>query len=247
MRYSHMVFYLMRLLNMLLLPILHSLLDEYLSFQYGEWTIPKQTVFYKSGTIKKWYTWLKNKVQDMMPSSIYFYFLYKHRIKDFQRFKQRCEEYGCPLPTNVELSYLKPRKYAKVLTVGVYDLLHIGHVELYRRAKALGDYLIVATQDGDFILKYKPTAKVMNSTEDRMAMIKSVRYVDEVISYTDVDKIVQEVDFDIFVTGPDQCHDGFKRAIRWCEEHGKSHIILGRTDGVSSSELKKKITEKLSK
>lgn len=222
-------------------------LDEYLSFQYGEWTIPKQTVFYKSGTIKKWYTWLKNKVQDMMPSSIYFYFLYKHRIKDFQRFKQRCEEYGCPLPTNVELSYLKPRKYAKVLTVGVYDLLHIGHVELYRRAKALGDYLIVAAQDGDFILKYKPTAKVMNSTEDRMAMIKSVRYVDEVISYTDVDKIVQEVDFDIFVTGPDQCHDGFKRAIRWCEEHGKSHIILGRTDGVSSSELKKKITEKLSK
>ena len=131
-----------------------------------------------------------------------------------------------------------------MLTVGVYDLLHKGHIELYRRAKGLGDYLIVAAQDGDFILKYKPTAKVLNSTEDRKYMIKSIRYVDEVITYTDVDKIVQEVDFDVFVTGPDQCHSGFQRAIQWCEEHGKEHIVLARTDGISSSELKAKIAEK---
>lgn len=117
-------------------------------------------------------------------------------------------------------------------------------MELYRRAKGLGDYLIVAAQDSNYILKYKPTAKVLNSTEDRMYMIKSIRYVDEVISYTDVDKIVKEVDFDVFVTGPDQCHEGFQRAIKWCEEHGKEHIVLGRTDGVSSSELKKKIAAK---
>jgi glycerol-3-phosphate cytidylyltransferase len=152
-----------------------------------------------------------------------------------------------PMPKNVQLASMKPRKYKKVLTVGVYDLLHKGHVELYRRAKGLGDYLIVAAQDGDFILKYKPTAKVLNSTEDRKYMIKSIRYVDEVITYTDVDKIVKEVDFDVFVTGPDQCHDGFKRAIQWCEANGKEHIILGRTDGVSSSELKAKIAEKTAK
>jgi glycerol-3-phosphate cytidylyltransferase len=71
--------------------------------------------------------------------------------------------------------------------------------------------------------------------------------VDEVITYTDVDKIVKEVDFDVFVTGPDQCHTGFQNAIRWCEEHGKSHTVLARTDGVSSSELKKRISEKLNK
>ena len=140
---------------------------------------------------------------------------------------------------------MKPIKYKKVSTVGVYDLLYKGHVELYRRAKGLDDYLIVAVPDSDFILKYKPTAKVLNSTEDRKYMIKSIRYVDEVITYTDVDKIVQEVDFDVFVTGPDQCHAGFQRAIQWCEEHGKQHIVLGRTDGVSSSELKAKIAIKL--
>lgn len=219
--------------------------DEYLTFHYGEdWTIPKQTVTYSAPFFLRYWHWFKVSVQDHLPDSLYYYWLLKHRQKDFKRFKARCEKAGIPLPENVQLASMKPRKYKKVLTVGVYDLLHKGHVELYRRAKGLGDYLIVAAQDSDFILKYKPTAKVLNSTEDRKYMIKSIRYVDEVITYTDVDKIVQEVNFDIFVTGPDQCHAGFQRAIKWCEEHGKEHMVLGRTDGVSSSELKVKIAEK---
>lgn len=219
--------------------------DEYLTFQYGEdWITPKQTITYSKGVIPQWIHWMQAKLQDIMPDSMYYYWLLHHRQKDFCKFRIRCEKAGIPLPENVQLASMKPRKYKKVLTVGVYDLLHKGHVELYRRAKGLGDYLIVAAQDSDFILKYKPTAKVLNSTEDRKYMIKAIRYVDEVITYTDVDKIVQEVDFDVFVTGPDQCHEGFQRAIQWCEEHGKEHIVLGRTDGVSSSELKAKIAEK---
>lgn len=218
--------------------------DEYLTFQYGDWTTPKQTVTYSNGLCARLTHWIQTRIQDLLPDSLYYYWLLRHRQTDFRKFKLRCEKAGVPLPQNVELASMKPRKYKKIMTVGVYDLLHKGHVELYRRAKGLGDYLIVAAQDGDFILKYKPTAKVLNSTEDRKYMIKSIRYVDEVITYTDVDKIVQEVEFDVFVTGPDQCHDGFQRAIRWCEEHGKEHIVLGRTDGVSSSELKAKIAEK---
>jgi glycerol-3-phosphate cytidylyltransferase len=132
----------------------------------------------------------------------------------------------------------------KVLTVGVYDLLHKGHVELFRRAKILGDYLIVAVQDDKLILKYKPNANVVNSTEDRMYMVNSIRYVDEVVIYGAVDDIVKEIPFDIFVTGPDQIHDGFQRAIQWCREHGKEHVVLSRTDGVSSSEIKTKIAER---
>lgn len=220
--------------------------DEYLTFQYGDWTIPKQTVWYEKNIVSRYYHWTKTWVQDHLPDSLYYAWIYYHRLGDFKQFKEQCEHAGIPLPKNVELASMKPRKYKKVLTVGVYDLLHKGHVELYRRAKGLGDYLIVAAQDSDFILKYKPTAKVLNSTEDRKYMIKSIRYVDEVITYTDVDKIVQEVDFDVFVTGPDQCHAGFQRAIQWCEEHGKEHIVLGRTDGVSSSELKAKIAAKTS-
>ena len=219
--------------------------DEYLEFQYGkDWTTPKQTVIYSNNLFVRYRYWMKTWIQDHLPDDLYYKWILNHRKKDFKKFKMQCVKAGIPLPLNVQLASMQPRKYRKVMTVGVYDLLHKGHVELYRRAKGLGDYLIVAAQDGDFILKYKPTAQVMNSTEDRKYMIKAIRYVDEVITYTDVDKIVQEVDFDVFVTGPDQIHAGFQRAIQWCEEHGKEHIVLGRTDGISSSELKAKIAAK---
>lgn len=222
--------------------------DEYLAFQYGEdWVTPKQTVVYSSNLFVRYWHWTKTWIQDHLPDNMYYSWLLHHRKKDFSRFKARCEKAGIPLPEHIQLASMKPRKYKRVLTVGVYDLLHKGHVELYRRAKGLGDYLIVAVQDTDYILKYKPTAKVLNSTEDRKYMIKSIRYVDEVITYTDVDKIVKEVECDVFVTGPDQCHVGFQRAIQWCEEHGREHVVLGRTDGVSSSEIKARIAEKTKK
>ena len=114
---------------------------------------------------------------------------------------------------------------------------------MLRRAKGLGDYLVVAVQDGGWVNKYKDT-KLLNSTEDRCLMVQSIRYVDEVVVYTDVDELVKNIDFDIFVTGPDQIHAGFQRAMKWCEENGKEHLVLGRTDGVSSSELKAKISSK---
>lgn len=222
-------------------------LDEYLTFQYGEWVKPVQTVNFKKSIFERFYikawTWLKLN----LPNSLYYPLILRYHQSDFNKFKSLCSEKGCPIPQGVELSYSRPRKGKKVLTVGVYDLIHKGHVELYRRARGLGDYLIVAVQDGDEILKYKPQAKVMNSTEDRLYMVKSIRYVDEVIVYKSVDSIVKEVDFDIFVTGPDQIHKGFQDAIQWCENQGREHIVLGRTEGVSSSELKAKIAAKTNK
>ena len=81
------------------------------------------------------------------------------------------------------------------------------------------------------------------NTEERCYMVKAIRYVDNVVVYRDVSDIVKEVDFDVFVKGPDQVHDRFKKAVQWCEEHGKEVIILPRTEGVSSSWLKKTIKE----
>lgn len=129
----------------------------------------------------------------------------------------------------------------KVLTVGVYDLLHIGHVNLFRRARAVGDQLVVAVQESEVVLKYKPEAKLVYTTEERMYMVKAIRYVDEVITYKAVDDIVKTADFDIFVTGPDQNHEAFQKAIKWCKVHGKEHIVLPRTEGISSSWLKEQI------
>lgn len=126
----------------------------------------------------------------------------------------------------------------KILTVGVYDMLHIGHMLLFKKAKELGDKLIVAVQDESVILKYKPQAKMVYSTEERCYMVSTIKYVDEVVVYKDVDKDIQHIDFDVFAKGPDQCHEGFKNAVKWCEEHGKEVVIVPRTEGISSTLLR---------
>ncbi len=126
----------------------------------------------------------------------------------------------------------------KVLTVGVYDFFHLGHLRLFTRAKALGDYLIVAVQDGDFILKFKPDAKVLYTTQERVEIVSALRPVDEVVLYTAIDESIQKIDFDIFAIGEDQTHAGFQRAVKWCEEHGKKVVRLPRTPGICSSNIK---------
>lgn len=134
-------------------------------------------------------------------------------------------------------------KMKKVLTVGVYDLLHIGHVELFRKARKEGDYLIVAVQASDVVKFFKPDAQLVYSTEERCYMVRSVRYVDEVVVYRDVKDIVKELDFDVFVKGPDQSHSGFQSAVEWCRKNGKEVVTLPRTDGISSSDLKQLIKQ----
>ena len=129
----------------------------------------------------------------------------------------------------------------KVLTVGVYDYFHLGHLRLFENAKELGDYLIVAVQDEDFILKTKPNAKILYTTEQRKELVGALRVVDEVVGYTDVDAIVNMIDFDVFAIGEDQNHEGFQKAVEWCKEKGKKIVRMRRTPGISSSDIKQKL------
>lgn len=116
-----------------------------------------------------------------------------------------------------------------ILTVGVYDMLHIGHILLFEHAKQLGDRLVVAVQDGEYIQKYKPGVKMVYSTEERMYMVRSIKFVDEVVVYRDVDKDIQNIYFDVFAKGPDQTHAGFQRAAK----------VSGRNESVFSYMLEK--------
>lgn len=125
-----------------------------------------------------------------------------------------------------------------VLTFGVFDMMHIGHVILFEKAQKLGDRLIVAVQDDETVLKYKPEAKLIYNTQERIYMVSSVRYVDEAIVYSDVDSDIQKVDFDIFAIGEDQLHKGFQNAVEWCENHGKVVIRIPRTENISSTILR---------
>lgn len=128
----------------------------------------------------------------------------------------------------------------RILTFGVFDLLHIGHILLFQHIKELQEdaYLVVAVQIDETIKKYKPNCEIVNNTEARMYMVHAVRFVDEVVTYTDVDKDIQHIDFDVFVKGPDQNHAGFQRAVKWCERNGKKVITIPRTEGISSSLLR---------
>ena len=129
----------------------------------------------------------------------------------------------------------------KIITFGVFDMLHIGHIMLFKHAKEMFDQdsiLVVAVQDSSSILKYKPGTRIINTTEERLFMVSSIRYVDKVVVYNDVDEDIEKMDFDVFAKGPDQCHIGFQKAVRWCNDNGKNVVTIPRTDGISSSMLR---------
>jgi cytidyltransferase-like protein len=129
-----------------------------------------------------------------------------------------------------------------ILTFGVYDMLHIGHILLFKHIKELlpdeDCRLVVAVQNSECIQKYKPDTKMVYSTEERMFMVSAIRWVDEVITYNDVDVDIQHICFDIFAKGPDQQHAGFQRAVEWCKANGKVVEVIPRTEGISSSMLR---------
>lgn len=128
----------------------------------------------------------------------------------------------------------------KILTFGVFDYFHLGHLRLFKQCKKYADYLIVAIQDEKYILKYKPNAKIIYSNEERVEMLKAISIVDEVVLYDSVSpETLKKFEFDILALGED--HKGGRFAIveQWCKEHGKKVVRLKRTPGICSSDIKK--------
>ena len=121
----------------------------------------------------------------------------------------------------------------RVLTYGTFDLLHYGHIEILRRAKELGDYLVVAVSTDEFNdLKGK---KAYHSYETRKKMLEAVRYVDLVIPEENWDqkiKDVQEYKIDTFVMG-DDWEGKFDFLKDYCEV-----VYLPRTEGISTTKIK---------
>lgn len=128
---------------------------------------------------------------------------------------------------------------SKILTFGVYDYFHLGHLRLFKQCKEYGDYLIVAVQDSKYILKYKPDAKVLYTTEERVEILEALKIVDKVVVYDTVGKAaLEKIDFDILALGEDHKGGRFDEVEKWCNEHGKKVVRLKRTPGICSSEIK---------
>ena len=129
---------------------------------------------------------------------------------------------------------------SKILTFGVYDYFHLGHLSLFKQCKQHADYLIVAVQDSDYILKYKPTAQIRYSTAERVEMLEALRIVDKVIVYDSVCvETLEKIDFDILALGEDHKGGRFDEVEKWCNEHNKKVVRLKRTPGICSSDIKK--------
>lgn len=129
---------------------------------------------------------------------------------------------------------------SKILTFGVYDYFHLGHLRLFKQCKQHADYLIVAVQDSNYILKYKPNAQIRYSTAERVEMLEALRIVDKVIVYDSVCvETLEKIDFDILALGEDHRGGRFDEVEKWCNEHNKKVVRLKRTPGICSSDIKK--------
>ncbi|WP_101843002.1 glycerol-3-phosphate cytidylyltransferase [Halobacillus sp. Marseille-P3879] len=121
----------------------------------------------------------------------------------------------------------------KVITYGTFDLLHWGHINLLKRAKDLGDYLIVAISSDEFnAIKHKDA---YHSFENRKMILEAIRYVDEVIAEDNWEQKVEDVqkhDIDVFVMG-DDWEGKFDFLKEYCEV-----VYLPRTVGISTSKIK---------
>ncbi|PUZ11002.1 glycerol-3-phosphate cytidylyltransferase [Staphylococcus chromogenes] len=124
----------------------------------------------------------------------------------------------------------------RVITYGTYDLLHYGHIELLRRAREMGDYLVVALSSDEFNqIKNK---KSYYNYEQRKMMLESIRYVDLVIPENDwgqKETDVEKYEIDTFVMGHDW-EGEFDFLKDKCEV-----IYLKRTEGISTTQIKKEL------
>ena len=124
----------------------------------------------------------------------------------------------------------------RILTYGTFDLLHYGHIRLLKRARDLGDYLIVALSTDEFNkLKGK---KAYHNYETRKKMLEALRYVDLVIpeeSWEQKINDVQKYFVDVVVMGSDwKDNEKFEVLKEYCDV-----VYLDRTEGISTSKIKK--------
>lgn len=132
----------------------------------------------------------------------------------------------------------------RVITYGTFDLLHYGHINLLRRAKELGDYLVVAISTDEFNWDEKHK-RCYFTYEQRKALVEAIRYVDLVIPETNWEQKktdVHEYHIDTFVIGND-----WKGKFDFLKDEGVEVIYLPRTPEVSSSQIKADLSIKPSR
>lgn len=127
-----------------------------------------------------------------------------------------------------------------VYAAGVFDVIHTGHLNLLKRAKDLGDTLIVGVLSDEAASTYKP-APVMPFGQ-RIRLTQALEWVDMAIPQEDTDAtyLLKQIKPDILVHGDDHTPD-WEIGQTWIEENGGEYVMLPYTKGVSSSQIKEEI------
>ena len=123
----------------------------------------------------------------------------------------------------------------KVITYGTFDLLHYGHINLLRKAKSLGDYLIVGLSTDEFNNKDK-NKECYFDYENRKSLLDAVRYVDLVIPEKNWEQKISDIqkyNVDVFVIG-----DDWKGKFDYLKDFGVEVVYLPRTKEISTSKIK---------
>ena len=132
------------------------------------------------------------------------------------------------------------KEMKRVITYGTFDLLHYGHINLLKRAKALGDYLVVVLSSDEFNWNEKQK-KCYFTYEQRKALLEAIRYVDLVIPETNWEQKrtdVHEYHIDTFVMG-----DDWEGKFDFLKEEGVEVVYLPRTPEISTTQIKKDLNK----
>ena len=135
------------------------------------------------------------------------------------------------------------KKYKIGYTTGVFDLFHIGHLNILRNAKEQCDYLIVGVSTDEVVQSYKHKSPVI-PFEQRIAIVESIKYVDRVVAQTTMNKMEawQTLKFDVLFHGNDwQNSDMYNKIIKEFSEVGVDVVFLPHTPGVSSTDIAQKM------
>lgn len=131
------------------------------------------------------------------------------------------------------------KKYKIGYTTGVFDMFHIGHLNLIKRAKEQCDYLIVGVSTDDLVVSYKNKKPVI-PFEERLAIVESIKYVDKVVPQLTMDKMAawNDLKFDVMFHGSDWKNSKmYNKIIDDFKEVGVDVVFLPHTEGISSTML----------
>lgn len=131
-------------------------------------------------------------------------------------------------------------------TTGVFDMFHIGHLNILKRAKEQCDYLIAGVSTDEVVEEYKKKTPIIKF-EERITIVEAIKYVDEVVPQTTMDKMEawKQLKFDVMFHGSDwKGSDMYNHIIEKFNNVGVKVIFLPHTEGVSSTLLTEVLYDK---